>query len=805
MEFFEKLFDTDFMPHGHCYFWDPAIVWTNAISDSLTALAYFTIPFTLLHIVRVRKDLNFTPLIILFAVFILSCGATHIMDVINIWSPLYRLDSSLRAITAIASTATAFMLVRITPQILKIPNSNQYQKLNEELKAQITLLKERDQTIELLKKNRELETVIAESEARFKLIFDNSLASIVVSDDQGNYLSANKAAADLFGYEVNELLQMNVGDLKTTESQETTRRFEDYISKGEETGEFDFISKNGALKFVQYQAVRPKADFNLSIIMDVTAQKEAQLKLKASEEKYRRLFETMEQGFCIIEMIFDGANQPVDYLFIEANPMFEKHSGTLNPVGKTIRQLVPTIEERWYQVYGNVSLTGASIHFIDFSEALNRWFEVYAFRLGDEASKKVAVLFTDITESKESQQKIAASENQFRTFADSIQNLAWIAHGDGWIYWYNKQWYDYTGTTLEEMQGWGWQKVHHPEHVQKITEISKELWKKDEPFELTFPLRRHDGEYRWFLTRAYPVKDTNGNIAKWIGTNTDVTEQKTFAEELEAKVNERTEALSFKTNQLQELNQILESRNVELDKMNKELESFTYISSHDLQEPLRKIQTFASLIAEKENDNLSTNGKDLFQRMQASAKRMQSLIEDLLAYSRTKSLKTNFEKVDLSSVVAIVVSDLKEEIQQKNALIEVNNTCEVNIIPFQFQQLFYNLISNSLKFSNPEKRLHITITTEQSQGSKSDNNELIHGKNYCHIIVADNGIGFEPQYNEKIFELFQRLHGRNEYNGTGIGLAIVKKIVENHHGVITAKGELGEGATFDIYIPIDSQ
>ena len=245
-------------------------------------------------------------------------------------------------------------------------------------------------------------------------------------------------------------------------------------------------------------------------------------------------------------------------------------------------------------------------------------------------------------------------------------------------------------------------------------------------------------------------------------------------------------------------------KNNELQKMNKELQSFAYISSHDLQEPLRKIQTFASRIVDKEKDNLSGYGKDLFKRMQNAAERMQSLIDDLLAYSRTHSSERNFIKVNLNDIIEKVKHDLQEEIQHKHATVQTQQICEVNVIPFQFQQLFYNLISNSLKFSKPETPLQITIDSEQAKGRNLENDHLHSNADYCHLTIADNGIGFEEEYNEKIFELFQKLHGRSEYKGTGIGLAIVKKIVENHDGIITAKGELGKGARFDIYLPLSS-
>ena len=152
--------------------------------------------------------------------------------------------------------------------------------------------------------------------------------------------------------------------------------------------------------------------------------------------------------------------------------------------------------------------------------------------------------------------------------------------------------------------------------------------------------------------------------------------------------------------------------------MNKELESFAYVSSHDLQEPLRKIQTFASQISEKETENLSDSGRDKFKRMQNAANRMQTLIQDLLAYSRTNTQERKFEITDLNKIIEEVKADLKEELQQKHATIEIGEMCEIKVIPFQFRQLMYNLISNSLKFSNRDTHLHIKIKSEMAEGDK---------------------------------------------------------------------------------------
>jgi signal transduction histidine kinase len=272
------------------------------------------------------------------------------------------------------------------------------------------------------------------------------------------------------------------------------------------------------------------------------------------------------------------------------------------------------------------------------------------------------------------------------------------------------------------------------------------------------------------------------------GTLQDITKQNQFQKQLEKQVQDRTKELAQNV--------------IDLDKMNKELQSFAYISSHDLQEPLRKIQTFVTRILEKEYQNLSETGKDYFNRMKNAAERMQTLIDDLLAYSRTHTIEKDYKIINVGDIIDDIVKDLKEEIDHKEAIIDRGKMCDISIIPFQFRQLFYNLISNSLKFARANTPSRISIKSESVEGKKLNFANVNKEISYCHITFQDNGIGFEAEYNEKIFELFQRLHGRKDYEGTGIGLAIVKKIVENHKGIITANGEEGKGATFDIYIPV---
>ncbi len=252
-------------------------------------------------------------------------------------------------------------------------------------------------------------------------------------------------------------------------------------------------------------------------------------------------------------------------------------------------------------------------------------------------------------------------------------------------------------------------------------------------------------------------------------------------------------------------NEEKEKRAAELLIANKELESFTFISSHDLQEPLRKIQAFSDRILSNEYENLSIKGKYYFERVQSSASYMQALINDLLAYSRTTATERVFEHASLNKIITEVMTALKDELKEKKATVEVGKLCEVYIIPFQFRQLLQNLMSNALKFSRPAERPHILIQCEFVRYEESLKTDMMLGTDYFHISFADNGIGFDPEYKEKIFEIFQRLHGNEDHEGTGIGLTIVKKIVDNHRGIITATGESGKGATFNIYIPTQQQ
>lgn len=679
------------------------------------------------------------------------------------------------------------------------------------------------------------------------------------------------------------------------------------------------------------------AEKMVGTIRDITQERLHNMELEESEKRYHNLIYSSPSAIGILY----GENHTIA---IGNDAILEIWGKGNEIIGKNYFDALPELAAQGYkEIFDEVYKTGKPFYSIETPvEILQNGkmnlkyynFLLYAQKNIHGEVVGIGIIATEVTSQALLNLKIQESEKKFRLLSDSMPQNIWTADTEGNLNYFNKSVIEYSGLSLEELKEKGWLDIVHPDDRQENIKrwMNSITTGKDFLFEHRF--RRHDGKYRWQLSRAIPQKDGDGNIKMWVGTSTDIQDQKTFADELERQVKERTKELNLLNEILQQseeryhlmveevqdyaiiyltkegivenwnkgaekikgykadeiigksfenfyteedrkshlpqyllqqttkygrysqegwrvrkggtpfwasvvitaihndegevigyskvthdlttkkeaedklkLNAAeLEQKNQELEKMNKELQSFAYISSHDLQEPLRKIQTFSNLIIDKEFDNLSENGKDKFRRMQNAAQRMQTLINDLLAYSRTNNQDVILTKTNLNDIIDDVKEDLKEEIFQKNAIIEVDKIeCDIDIVPFQIHQLLFNLVSNSLKFSLPHIPTVIKIKSEIKKGTDLGNKELIDKIEYCHITFSDNGIGFDQQYSEKIFEVFQRLHGKETYQGTGIGLAIVKKIIDNHKGVITAKGELGKGATFDIYIPVEGR
>ncbi len=315
----------------------------------------------------------------------------------------------------------------------------------------------------------------------------------------------------------------------------------------------------------------------------------------------------------------------------------------------------------------------------------------------------------------------------------------------------------------------------HPEDVKKLSDsVERMRHEKDLPF-VTYRVIHKDGSIHYLKAYGKSTVDRDGKT-QLLGTTTDVTE----------------DIAHYKT---------LEQRNQELELNNKELAAFNYVASHDLQEPLRKIQTFLSRLKEKESDQFSESGKTYMARIDIAAGRMRALIDDLLQYSRTNKADAVLEATNVNTLISDAQQDLAEAIVEQDAQITVAKMPNMLVIPFQIQQLFANLMNNSLKYSAKDRPLVISITYSSIAKKEDERLAFGHFEHYHKISFSDNGIGFEQQYAEKIFTLFSRLHNKDEYSGTGIGLSICKKITDNHAGFIFAKAAPDKGATFEIFLP----
>ncbi len=395
--------------------------------------------------------------------------------------------------------------------------------------------------------------------------------------------------------------------------------------------------------------------------------------------------------------------------------------------------------------------------------------------------KAVQVMCINITDKIRSEEIIRESEERFRMLTDSAPVLIWMCNEHKDCTYVNKPWCDFTGRKLEQELKRGWTQNVHPGDAQSVRELFGKAFDSRSRVTLEYRLKRHDGVYRWMAVEGTPYFSAAGTFLGYIGTSIDVTDRKDAMAELEKIKSELELRVDKRTEELTKANQ-------ELARSNKELEDFAYIASHDLQEPLRKISSFSNLLVTKYKGDLPENAQTYINSMQKASIRMGNLINDLLAYSRVATHVLPFKKVNLKKVVEDVLDDLNTRIEQTNARITVDGLETVYADSSQMRQLFQNLISNALKYRKKETPPKVSITSK-------------HQETFCIIRVKDNGIGFDEKYTDRIFTIFQRLHGKSEYEGTGIGLAICKKIVQRHNGEITARSKLGKGSTFIIKIP----
>jgi PAS domain S-box-containing protein len=649
------------------------------------------------------------------------------------------------------------------------------------------------------------------------------------------------------------------------------------------------------------------------IARDITASKVKEEQLRESEDRFRLFIEHAPAALAMFD-------PQMRYLQVSRRWRTDYGLGERELRGMSHYEIFPEVPERWKEIHRR-GLAGEVLQGeddrLDRSDGSVQWirWEVRPWhdRTGEIAG--IVIFAEEITERKRAEQDLRESEERFQAIANGIPQLAHMAGPDGAFSWYNQRWYEYTGTTPEQMEGWGWRSVIDSEILPKVMERWQASIDTGEPFDMEFPLRGADGTFRTFLNRVMPLKDSEGRVVRWFGTNTDISENKKAQELLAAQARELSvsrEALEAQTRmfqlvldsmgegliaadrdghfliwndsakklmgrdasdlptdqwtphyqvflsdgitpcppdrlplvralrgesvqvemmvqqpgcaegvflevsarplkddhdnlgggvavlrditerknaerEIQALNQTLETRVIErtaeLKVANKELEAFTYSVSHDLRAPIRHISGFTKILTEKFRSSLPAEAQEHLQLIDQAAHRMGQMVDEMLKLARLGRQGLTVKVTGLSSMVEEVITLLAPETEGRQVEWKIGQLPFVECDPILMPQVFQNLISNALKYSRPRSTAVIEIGQTEKEGEKV-------------IFVKDNGVGFDMKYSDKLFGVFQRLHVAEEFEGNGIGLATVDRIVKKHGGRVWVEAELDRGATF---------
>jgi PAS domain S-box-containing protein len=380
---------------------------------------------------------------------------------------------------------------------------------------------------------------------------------------------------------------------------------------------------------------------------------------------------------------------------------------------------------------------------------------------------------TDITERKQAEEALRQSESFYRQTLESIPGMVFTTRPDGYCDYQSQQWVDYTGVPMSEHLGDGWNKLLYPEDRPRAFAAWRAAVEGKAPYDLEYRVRRADGRYEWFKVIGRPIRDETGQIVRWFGAAINV------------------EALKRAEGALRRVNEQLQEQAEELASTNKDLEQFAYVASHDLQEPLRAVGGFLTLLQQRYQGRLDEKADSYITAAVEGATRMHALINGLLEYSRVGTRGNVPAPAHADAALQEARANLQTLIQESDAVITADPLPTVPADAAQLAHVFQNLMANAIKFRSER-------TPEIQVGARRQETDWL-------FWVRDNGIGIDPQYNERIFVIFQRLHTRTKYPGTGIGLAICKRIVERHGGKIWVESQPGQGSTFYFTLPDKGQ
>lgn len=753
-------------------------------------------------------------------------------------------------------------------------------------------------------KRKKAETRLRDSEERYRLLSDTMMQGVIYHDSEGKIISINPAGERILGKNASELL----GDKDGVEMYREDGIILDHSNKPAiialKTGHYSINqilrinnSHDGRHHWISIDTLplfrkNENTPYQVySVFEDITERRNAEREILRREQLFRSAFDegavpmtiTSKEGF-----------------FLKVNHAFCKLTGYSEEELRCITfQQLTYGEDMSESMKGRQQMENGEKTYFRLEKRYIRkdgktvWVYVSTAPVKDENGNWdfFVTHVQDINKRKLAENRLKENKERFKQLANSIPQLAWIARADGYISWFNHRWYDYTGTNVGEVTGWGWLKMYKPDSLPSAISQYKEFISTSKPFEMVISLLGKDGKYRDFLTKSIPIADKKGQVEQWFGTHTDISELKKAESELE-KSRERlnialengriglwewdflsgsviwdsrmekifgyepgqfpgnysafensvheediphvrkalsdciengtpfetiyrtkprnnesnyisAKAFVVKDNEGKPLSmsgvcldvtdlqkgtqQALFRLNEDLLRSNTDLQQFAYVASHDLQEPLRMISSFTQLLQLKYHDRLDDDGKEYIRYAVEGSKRMYALINGLLTYSRVQTRSREFQMVDMNNVVKKVRENLSLIIDETHAVINCENLPVILADESQMIQVVQNLMENSLKFRNGIPEISLSY--------------MVSDKMYV-FSFKDKGIGIEPQYFDRIFRIFQRLHRIDEYEGTGIGLAVCKRIIERHGGTIRVDSVPGSGSTFYFSIPV---
>jgi PAS domain S-box-containing protein len=607
---------------------------------------------------------------------------------------------------------------------------------------------------------------LRESEERFRRTFELAGSGLAHIGMDRRFVRVNRRLCEILGYPERELIQLRGKDISHPDDADVINEQRPRLYAGEIDEvrlEKRYVRKDGSIVWVQFAMVverdldgNPK--YEIAVYDDITARRAAEQALSESEERFRRTFELAGSGL---------AHVSLDGRFLRVNPRVCEILGYTQAelTGMTVKQISHPADRdladapRARVMAGEMDSARLEKRYLRKDGAVV-WLAIAIALERDAAGRPLYAIsvLDDITGRKHAEEALRQSEELFRkTFELAASGIAHVSL-EGRLVRVNRRLTEMLGYTEQELIGRSVKEISHPQD-RDLTDAQRAQIRSGQRESVRFEKRylRKNGELVWVSLGVALVRDAFGTPQHEIAMFDDITERK----HAEAALQEAHE---------------------ELKRSNSELEQFAYVASHDLQEPLRMVSSYTQLLGRRYGEKFDADAKEFMAYIVDGATRMKQLIEDLLAYSRVGTKSKDFKTVELEKSLRRAITNLKAAIDETGASVTHDPLPTLPADEVQLAQVFQNLMGNALKFRGPTvPRIHVAVSEQPAEWE---------------ITVRDNGIGIEPQYFDRIFMVFQRLHNKGEYPGTGIGLAIVKKVIERHGGQVRVESKLGEGSAF---------